>query len=449
MQTWISDLDNFVSGLGLSTNGTDSTVAIAKWSPTLHEIELIVAANVFTFVLVFVMLRVVWKPPPKKCKAPIAEDPPALLSNPKSLPGPCDSLESNLSNALLSKGPAPIQNTPHILEAGEAAGPASIQETSQPLEAGEAAGGYGAPWTSTFDLVFLVGMLIALFALLVSTYKFKPSLLVNNAFWLQQLPKLAIMILVSCIGGGLCRRWCEVDANGYIMTNKSSWFKVNYTRKLQHFAAYAVPMLVKPAADCDCSGMLASAWGDWVTMLGFLIMIKPLRENFAPFMLQFNSLDRPEDRPHTLKWIIAGNIAPGLFLILFFQWALGLTGQQELAFLFVLITGIGDGLAEPVGITWGRHKYKSRACFSSRKYTRSWEGSACVFLSGTLFTTLMFSHFYNAYQFWFTFVLVGPVMAYAEATAPHTMDTPVLMTIGGSLLVLSTRLFPVGYSPPW
>ncbi|MEI6284884.1 MAG: hypothetical protein WCP79_00115 [Bacillota bacterium] len=28
------------------------------------------------------------------------------------------------------------------------------------------------------------------------------------------------------------------------MTNHSSWFKVNYTRKLQHFAAYLVPPIM-------------------------------------------------------------------------------------------------------------------------------------------------------------------------------------------------------------
>jgi hypothetical protein len=44
------------------------------------------------------------------------------------------------------------------------------------------------------------------------------------------------------------------------------------------------------------------------------------------------------------------------------------------------ITGVGDGLAEPVGIWLGKHKYKTRSCFSPRRYTRSWEGSArCAF----------------------------------------------------------------------
>lgn len=32
--------------------------------------------------------------------------------------------------------------------------------------------------------------------------------------------------------------------------------QVNYTRKVQHFAAYLVPLLFTPTGDCDCRGTL-------------------------------------------------------------------------------------------------------------------------------------------------------------------------------------------------
>lgn len=76
--------------------------------------------------------------------------------------------------------------------------------------------------------------------------------------------------------------------------------------QLQDFAAYIVPMVVKSGYP----GPVARAWGDFFTMLSFLLLIKPIRENSKFFVLQFNSLDRPEDRPNALKWIILGNIAP-------------------------------------------------------------------------------------------------------------------------------------------
>ena len=45
-----------------------------------------------------------------------------------------------------------------------------------------------------------------------------------------------------------------------------------------------------------------------VVSQGFLLLIKPLRERCLFLMIQFNSLDRPEDRPNSLNWLVAGNV---------------------------------------------------------------------------------------------------------------------------------------------
>lgn len=302
------------------------------------------------------------------------------------------------------------------------------QPKSSLIEEGEVGGDYEESWLKSFDFVFLLGMIAYLLVMLLLTDIYQPELLRSSRFWISQLPKLGIMMLVSLLGGVTCRIFCDVDEKGYIITNKSSKFKVNYTRKLQHFAAYMVPLVIKS----EYSGPLALAWGDFFSMLGFLVLIKPIREHSKFFMLQFNSLDRPEDRPNTLKWIIVGNIAPGMFILMFFKWLFASHGA--LTFIIVFITGIGDGLAEPVGITWGKHKYKTHSCFSKKKYTRSWEGSACVFLSGMIFPALQYADFGNFTQVLLAMLILPPTMAYAEATAPHTMDTPVLMIGCGVIL---------------
>jgi dolichol kinase len=291
-------------------------------------------------------------------------------------------------------------------------------------------------WTESFDAVFLGIMIGAFVVLLICTYLFYPSLFTNGVFWLYQLPKLVVMMAVSCIGGALCRQFCDVDPDGYCHNrtgDKKSKFRVNYTRKLQHFAAYAVPLFVKSGV----TGTLALCWGDWFTLVGFLVMIKPIRESQNCigrfFMLQFNSLDRPEDRPNTIKWIVGGNIIPGLIMIILFRHLYAATGQESFAFIWIFVTGIGDGLAEPVGIAWGRHKYVTRAFGGDKYYTRSLEGSACVFISSLIFTAMYWYVFKNAYQFWTCMVLMPPLMTYAEAVSPHTMDTPFLMGLGGIL----------------
>ncbi len=182
----------------------------------------------------------------------------------------------------------------------------STADGTAPIECleGESAGDYNTEWTHTFDLVFLILMGVLLAALCVWTELTHPELFTNGWFWLEQLPKVALMMAVSLLGGLLCRYFCRIDADGYIVTSKSDVFKVNYTRKLQHFAAYLIPLLMHTHAAKDIEGPLTLTWGNWVTLLGFLVLIKPIREASTFFMLQFNSLDRPEDRPNTLSWSV-------------------------------------------------------------------------------------------------------------------------------------------------
>lgn len=295
------------------------------------------------------------------------------------------------------------------------------------------------PWTQTFDLVFLILMGVLLAGLIVWTEYTHPELWTNYLFWFEQTPKVALMIFVSLLGGLMCRYFCRVDEKGYIITSKADVFKVNYTRKLQHFAAYLIPLLMHTHA-AGFEGPLTLTWGNWFTMLGFLILIKPLREASTFVMLQFNSLDRPEDRPNTISWIVGGNILPGCIMIIFFKWLFSFNGQQDMVYIFVFITGLGDGLAEPVGIYLGKHKYWTTSCFGDRKYQRSWEGSACVFISGIIFVSLFWYTFESALQFWIALAIVPPAMAYAEATSPHTIDTPFLMGVGGGLLYIISHI---------
>jgi len=223
-----------------------------------------------------------------------------------------------------------------------------------------------------------------------------------------------------------------VDEKGYIIYTRKTAFKVNYTRKLQHFAAYLVP-LINPFG--KHAGLLPHLWETFFVMLTFLVMIKPLRENCRFFMLQFNSMDRPEDRPHTLKWIILGNVLPGLLLSVCFQNLFEkVLNEPYLVMIIVIAVGIGDGLAEPVGIYLGKHKYTVPAWNFKRTYTRSYEGSACVFLT-TLIAVLIFrGEFDTMRQFIAALAILPPLMTFAEAYAPHSMDTPLMMLSGYTVL---------------
>ena len=132
------------------------------------------------------------------------------------------------------------------------------------------------------------------------------------------------------------------------------------------------PLVISPPADCNCGGMMSDLWGTWFTLLAFMILIKPLRER----------------------------------------------------------------LAKPVGIWFRSHKYSTRSCFNPRKYTRSWEGSGCVFLYGLIFHLVQNADFDSSTQMWLAADLLAPCTTVAEATSPHTMDTPFLMGSGGLAILL-------------
>ena len=209
--------------------------------------------------------------------------------------------------------------------------------------------------------------------------------------------------------------------------------------------AYFIPLILKAPVNNDVSSTLVTSWGQFLTLLCFMILIKPIREKFPLIMLQFNSMDRPEDRPNTLKWIVAYNIIPGTLLILYFQHLFQSLAVTHLVFIFIFVTGIGDGLAEPIGVYFSSigqvHQYKVRSCTSSKKYVRSYEGSLCVLMSAHIFTALEYAYFKTSQSFWLCFWIMGPAMALAEATSPHTMDTPFLMSLGGIIIYVCVKYF--------
>jgi len=113
--------------------------------------------------------------------------------------------------------------------------------------------------------------------------------------------------------------------------------------------------------------------------------------------------------------------------------------KSVLIFITFLIAGIGDGLAEPVGVRFGKHAYKTHALFTNKKYTRTIEGSLCVFFSGILAVVLLLEHLTQT-QFILALLIIPLAMTLAEALSPHTWDAPFLYLVGGSTTVLVLEL---------
>jgi len=236
------------------------------------------------------------------------------------------------------------------------------------------------------------------------------------AYWSNQVVKILILLMVN-YGNGLL-----VDHKG---------IKVNYTRKINHFAIFFIPMYLDSLFVYEKS-LPIFITSCMLAVLTLTIYIEPIRTRVRFIGRMFRSFDRPEDRPHTMLWLTTQTVAGYLviipFVALFVQ-----KNMVELVLIPVLINGIGDGLAEPVGVRFGKHPYRAYALFSRRTYKRTLEGSACVFFT-SIVVVLAHSVHFSPVQLAVAITLIPVTMTIAEAISPHTWDTPFLFGVGYSVL---------------
>lgn len=236
-------------------------------------------------------------------------------------------------------------------------------------------------------------------------------------FWINQLVKVALLVAIQYSTGRL------VLGRGV---------RVNYTRKINHFALFFIPLFLDDlfGQSRTVSTVLVSALLS-VGVLG--LFIRPIRSRLPIINTMFASFDRPEDRPHTLSWL-STQIATGwLVAIGMVAWMIQV-GLESLMMIPILVNGIGDGLAEPVGIRFGQHQYRVHALFSKKKYVRTLEGSACVFVTG-LVVLLFYQSSFTPVQFWVGLALLPLLITLAEAFSPHTWDTPFMLGVGYLTLI--------------
>ena len=218
-----------------------------------------------------------------------------------------------------------------------------------------------------------------------------------------------------------------------------SGVKVNYTRKVNHFAIFFLPVFIDKQFDAETfTNFVYLAISAVITTVSLLMFYEPIRKLIPPYQLMFEGFDRPEDRPYTLVWIWT-QFAAGFAVMLPMIWLFGQWGLGSLVLIPILINVVGDGLAEPVGIRFGKHEYKTRALFTEKEYVRTLEGSACVLITGLIVVAMHYEYFTTT-QFVLSMLLVPLLMTLTEAYSPHTWDTPFLMFTGYVSLLLIMQL---------
>ncbi|MCC6372254.1 MAG: hypothetical protein IT236_14720 [Bacteroidia bacterium] len=213
--------------------------------------------------------------------------------------------------------------------------------------------------------------------------------------------------------------------------------KVNYTRKINHFFVFFSPYLIKsifPFQETLQTQLIVAGVG----LATLAIYLKPIRARLRIVCLMFAVFDRPEDRPHTLKWLFTQYLAT--YAVAVPLWLVcNKLGHTEAIPIIILINAIGDGLAEPIGVKWGKNKYKVKALFSQQTYTRSWQGSACVFVVAVL-AVLSYQSSFTTPQLVVALLTVPITATLAEAKSPHTWDSPFIFLFTGINLLLIYQL---------
>ena len=222
---------------------------------------------------------------------------------------------------------------------------------------------------------------------------------------------------------------------GLFVTYKN--LRVNYARKIFSIgyfltASYIATIIQR---DGDMTQLILSCLIPLIWLFSFL---EPVRNKSKFLEICFSSFDRPEDRPYTIIWLSTSMVIGYWILVGMIKW-LEIYNAAHLIWITVFVSTFGDGLAEPIGVKFGRWQYETRALFTPKKYIRTIEGSIVVALSA-IAGIIAFHDYFTITQFIVIICIMPFSMALTEAKSPHTWDNPFLHLVGGLITIMCIQI---------
>jgi phytol kinase len=150
---------------------------------------------------------------------------------------------------------------------------------------------------------------------------------------------------------------------GYLKLKKG--IKTNYTRKVFHVFNFTYAAVIY-GISLDTTAILVYG----VFGIGAMVICIVIPEGH----ILLEGLAREQDEPYRKLYIIVPFIATAIAGVVD-NWLF-----TQFAVVGYLVSGWGDAAGEPVGVRWGKHKYKVPSLLGV-KCTRSYEGSAGVFVA--------------------------------------------------------------------
>ncbi|MAB80252.1 MAG: hypothetical protein CMJ89_12940 [Planctomycetes bacterium] len=212
--------------------------------------------------------------------------------------------------------------------------------------------------------------------------------------------------------------------------------RINFTRKLglrpwRKLQAFVIPFFFVTGDKILIDTVFLFSLGQLKTIITEWNVV---RRQVPILRFAFVSWDRLEDRPYSMRYDMIEDVLRFLVYIPF----VALVENKIITLIPQLVNEFGDGLAEPVGLKFGKHRYKTKALwyegkFWNGEYHRSIEGSAMVFLV-TVGAIFWFSSVFTIPQLILALIFLPILLTIAEAVSPHTADGPLIGLLGCTFL---------------
>ncbi|MEL6553241.1 MAG: phosphatidate cytidylyltransferase [Cyanobacteria bacterium J06621_11] len=168
------------------------------------------------------------------------------------------------------------------------------------------------------------------------------------------------------------------------------------------------------------------------TIILMLIITTCCYPNIKPFSYIYAANARASDAPHTTFFFL-------------FSWVVSIAALAIIDLLFanmvvtrmaILIVGVADGIAEPIGKRFGRHRYAVLS-FGKKPVFRSLEGSLAVWIGTVIVVLCASAHSYSplndAVSPVVMAIITASVVAIVEALSPRGCDNFTLLLTAASL----------------
>ena len=205
------------------------------------------------------------------------------------------------------------------------------------------------------------------------------------------------------------------------LKRQAGW-PTGYTRKLFHFLIFFTAVGLHLWAGMPAVNILGMGMGIYV-----ILIVRAGDGNYF-----FEALAREKDSPRRGTFIILPYLTTALGGLLS-NWLFG-----TCAVMGYLVGGAADAVAEPVGVRFGRHRYRVPSLRKVETAERSVEGSLSVFALSIVLSAVFFNTYYHlplARSLLSSFLLALAIV-FVEAISPHGADNLTIQVMASGLAYL-------------